>query len=73
VSFVVNLMSLYQETDSVEPKPRDGFRHGKLAPHRVFRVFIDETGTTTTMTRLRECHVKGERLLDMDSMSRPMR
>ncbi len=69
MSFVVNLMSLYQETDSVEPKPRDGFRHGKLAPHRVF---IDETGTTTKMTRLRERHAKGERLLDMDSMNRPM-
>lgn len=36
VSFVVNLMRLFRETDRVEPRPRGGFRHGKLGPHRVF-------------------------------------
>lgn len=36
VSFAVNLMRLYRKTGSVDPKPRGGFRHGKLNPHRVF-------------------------------------
>jgi transposase len=36
VSFVVNLMKRYHETGRIEPKPRGGFRHGKLGPHRVF-------------------------------------
>lgn len=36
VSFVVNLMRRYRETGRVDPKPRGGFRHGKLGPHRVF-------------------------------------
>ena len=36
VSFAVNLMKRYQETGRVDPKPRGGFRHGKLGPHRGF-------------------------------------
>ena len=36
VSFAVNLMSLFRKTGSVQPRPRGGFRHGKLNPHRVF-------------------------------------
>jgi transposase len=36
VSFVVKLMKRYRETGRVDPKPRGGFRHGKVGPHRVF-------------------------------------
>lgn len=36
VSFAVNLMRRWRETGRVDPKPRGGFRHGKLAPHRDF-------------------------------------
>lgn len=36
VSFVVKLMKRYGETGRVDPKPRGGFRHGKLGCHRVF-------------------------------------
>lgn len=36
VSFVVNLMKRHRETGRVDAKPRGGFRHGKLGPHRVF-------------------------------------
>lgn len=36
VSFAVKLMKRYRDTGRVEPKPRGGFRHGKLGPHRVF-------------------------------------
>lgn len=36
VSFAVNLMKRWRETGSVDPRPRGGFRHGKLGPHRDF-------------------------------------
>lgn len=36
VSFAVNLMRRWRETGSVDPRPRGGFRHGKLQPHRDF-------------------------------------
>jgi transposase len=36
VSFAVNLMKRWRETGSVDPRPRGGFRHGKLKPHRDF-------------------------------------
>lgn len=36
VSFAVNLMNLWKETGSVEPRPRGGYRHGKAASHRAF-------------------------------------
>ena len=36
VSFVVNLMRRWRETGRVDPRPRGGFRHGKLAAHREF-------------------------------------
>jgi transposase len=36
VSFVVNLMSTYQASGSLAPKPSGGRRHAKLEPHRTF-------------------------------------
>lgn len=36
VSFVVNLMTLYRATGSVEPRPVGGKRHGKLDACEVF-------------------------------------
>lgn len=36
MSFAVNLMQRWRETGSVEPRPRGGFRHGKLGPHEDF-------------------------------------
>ena len=36
VSFAVTLMKRWRETGSVEPRPRGGFRHGKLGPHKDF-------------------------------------
>ena len=35
-SFVVNLVTLFRETGSVEPRPRGGRRHAKFDPHRAF-------------------------------------
>lgn len=98
-SSAVNVLKLWKETGSVEPRPRGGYRHGKLKQHCEFilaiverqhditmpelakaraewkdtrqplmgalrhrLIFIDETGTTTKMTRLRGRSAKGERL-----------
>ncbi len=36
VSFVVDLMRLWRQTGRVDPRPRGGFRHGKLASRRDF-------------------------------------
>ena len=36
VSFAVNLVRRWRETGGVYPRPRGGFRHGKLGPHRDF-------------------------------------
>lgn len=36
VSFVVNLMALYRQTGSVEPRPIGGKRHGKLDAAETF-------------------------------------
>jgi transposase len=35
-SSAVNVVKLWKDTGSIEPKPRGGFRHGKLKPHRGF-------------------------------------
>jgi transposase len=35
-SSAVNVMKLWKDTGSVSPRPRGGFRHGKLKPHRAF-------------------------------------
>lgn len=55
VSFVVNLMVLYGETGDVEPRPRGGFRHGKLNQHRVFILAQVEKHEDITMPELAAC------------------
>ena len=52
VSFAVNLMKLWRETGQVEPRPRGGFRHGKLAPHRDFILAAVATRNDITMPEL---------------------
>jgi transposase len=52
VSFVVKLMQLYRETGRIDPKPRGGFRHGKLGPHRVFILRQVETRGDISMREL---------------------
>jgi transposase len=52
VSFAVNLMSLWRETGRVDPRPRGGFRHGKLAPHRDFILAIVAARHDITMPEL---------------------
>ena len=36
VSCVVKLMQRWNQTGSIKPKPRGGFRHGKIGPHKDF-------------------------------------
>jgi len=54
VSFAVNLMRLWRETGSVEPRPRGGFRHGKLAPHKDFILAAVAVCSDITMPELAE-------------------
>ena len=54
VSFAVNLMRRWRETGRVDPKPRGGFRHGKLAPHRDFILAAVAARHDITMPELAE-------------------
>jgi transposase len=51
-SSAVNVLRLWKETGSVEPRPRGGFRHGKLKPHREFILGIVEKRPDITMPEL---------------------
>ena len=54
VSFAVNLMKRWRATGSVEPRPRGGFRHGKLGAHRDFILAAVATRHDITMPELAE-------------------
>lgn len=54
VSFAVNLMKLWRETGGVEPRPRGGFRHGKLGPHKDFILAAVAANSDITMPELAE-------------------
>lgn len=60
VSFAVNLMRLWRETGRVDPRPRGGFRHGKLAPHRDFILAAVTAHSDITMRELVEELVKAK-------------
>ena len=47
-STAVNVVKRWQETGSVAPLPRGGFRHGKLKPHREF--ILDVVGKRPDIT-----------------------
>jgi transposase len=52
VSFAVNLMALYRETGSVEPRPAGGKRHGKLDAAETFLLAFVERTPDATMPEL---------------------
>ena len=52
VSFAVNLMTLWRETGSVEPRARGGFRHSKLRPHKDFILAAVANCSDITMPEL---------------------
>jgi transposase len=54
VSFAVKLMSRWRETGRVDPRPRGGFRHGKLRPHRDFILAVVTAHGDITMPELAE-------------------
>lgn len=54
VSFAVNLMRRWRESGRVDPRPRGGFRHGKLAPHRDFILAVVAARHDITMPELAE-------------------
>jgi transposase len=51
-SSAVNVLRLWRETGSVEPRPRGGFRHGKLKPHSEFILGVVEKRPDITMPEL---------------------
>lgn len=51
-SSAVNVVRLWKETGSVDPRPRGGFRHGKLKPHRTFILGIVGKRPDITMPEL---------------------
>jgi transposase len=60
VSFAVNLMTLWRETGSVEPRPRGGFRHGKLGPHKDFILAAVAARSDITMPELADALEKAK-------------
>jgi transposase len=52
VSFVVNLMSAFRASGSLEPKPSGGRRHAKLEPHRTFLLAQVDERPDITMPEL---------------------
>jgi transposase len=52
VSFAVNLMSLYRETGSVEPRAMGGRRHGKLDAAEAFLLASVKRSPDVTMPEL---------------------
>ena len=51
-SSAVNIVKLWKGTGSVEPRPRGGFRHGKLKPHKEFILGIVGSHPDITMPEL---------------------
>jgi len=51
-SSAVNVLKLWKETGSVEPRARGGYRHGKLKPHREFILAIVARQHDITMPEL---------------------
>jgi transposase len=51
-STAINVLKRWEETGSVEPHPRGGFRHGKLKPHREFILGIVAKRPDITMPEL---------------------
>lgn len=51
-SSAVNVVKLWKDTGSVDPRPRGGFRHGKLRPHREFILDVVAKQPDITMPEL---------------------
>ena len=58
VSFAVNLVKRWRATGRVDPRPRGGFRHGKLGPHKDFILAAVASRSDITMPELAETLVK---------------
>jgi len=51
-SFVINLMSLFRRSGSIEPRPRGGAHHVTLDPHRAFILHRVDDRPDITMPEL---------------------
>jgi transposase len=59
-STAVNVLKRWKQTGSVEPRPRGGFRHGKLKPHRDFILGIVAKRPDITMPELAKVLLAGK-------------
>jgi transposase len=50
----LNVVKLWKDTGSVDPRPRGGFRYGKLKPHKAFILGIVAERPDITMPELAE-------------------
>ena len=57
-SSAVNVLKRWKDTGSVEPKPRGGFRHGKLKPHREFILGVVAERPDITMPELADAQLE---------------
>ena len=51
-SSAINVLKLWKDTGSVEPRARGGYRHGKLKPHCEFILAVVERQHDITMPEL---------------------
>ena len=61
-SSAVNVVRLWKDTGSVQPKPRGGFRHGKLKPHQAFILGVVAKRPDITMPELADVVNGGDKL-----------
>lgn len=71
VSSAVNVVKLWKDTGSVEPRPRGGFRHGKLKPHSEFILGVVASQPDITMPELAEVLLAAKRVkIDASNLSK---
>ena len=70
-STAVKVLKLWEKTGSLEPRPRGGFRHGKLKPHRDFILAIVAKRPDITMPELaHELHSAKAVTIDPSNLSK---
>lgn len=70
-SSAVNVLKIWKDTGSVDPRPRGGFRHGKLKPHREFILGIVGKQPDITMPELaKELLAAKDVMIDPSNLSK---
>ena len=70
-SSAVNVVKLWKDTGSVNPRPRGGFRHGKLKPYKAFILGVVAKQPDITMPELSQVLVSEKNLkIDTSNLSK---